>query len=207
MDFDEFKAFKERKGTRSGSGSGSTRTAIDLSDAGSTDELVDAALESNTATVKADLAAKLTSYDPYVFEKLCVDLLLAMGYGGSRKEFAEVTRKSGDGGIDGIVKQDALGLRNIYIQAKRWASAVTDKVVQDFLGALAANKVQDGVIVTTGQFTEKAKRLAESATANLSLIDGERIVELMIRYHVGVEVARTIEIVKVNEEYFEEGQP
>jgi restriction system protein len=205
-DFPEFQAFKSRKGTRSGYNSATNQITLDLTEAASTDDLIDAAVESNLTTVKSDLVAKLLTYNPYAFEGICVDLLLAMGYGGSRKEFAEVTKKSGDGGIDGLVKQDTLGLRNIYIQAKRWSGAVSEKVVKDFLGALAADKVTDGVIITTGEFTDGAMKLADTATANISLIDGERLVELMIKYHVGVEVARTIEIVKVNEDYFEDGR-
>ncbi|MDR1828223.1 MAG: restriction endonuclease [Methylobacteriaceae bacterium] len=201
--FREFVSFTERRRTRSGQSLESGHDLTDLTEAGSVDELIDAAVENNLANISADLVNKLKDYNPYAFEELCVDLLLAMGYGGSRREFAAVTKKSGDGGIDGLVKQDALGLRNIYIQAKRWSGAVTEKVVRDFLGALAADKVADGVIITTGQFIDGAKKLAESANANISLIDGNRIVELMIKYHVGVEVARTVEIVKVNEDYFE----
>jgi len=124
-----------------------------------------------------------------------------MGYGGSKKEFAEVTKKSGDKGIDGIIKQDELGLKRVYIQAKRWNNRVTEKTVRDFLGALVAEKLGDGVIITTDEFDANASALASNHS--IVLIDGKRLVELMVKYRVGVEVKRAESLLRVDEDYFE----
>ena len=150
--FPEFNEFVNRKGNR-------TRqdqvTASVPQTNLSPDELLDSIIEENTVSIQNELLSRLRVIDPYEFERICVDVLLAMGYGGSRKEFAEVTKKSGDKGIDGIIKQDELGIKKVYIQAKRWNSRVTERTVRDFLGALAAENVADGVIITTDEFLRR----------------------------------------------------
>jgi len=198
--FSEFNEFVNKKGTRSGN----EKADIEIAQMRYTpDELLENIVEENIVAIKSDLLERLRHIDPYEFERICIDVLLAMGYGGSRNEFAEVTKKSGDKGIDGIIKQDELGLKKVYIQAKRWNSRVTEKIVRDFLGALVAENVNDGVIITTDEFDARAVELASKR--NIILIDGKRFVELMVKYKVGVETKRTVMLLKVDEDYFDLG--
>ena len=142
--------------------------------------------------------------DPYRFEQLVVDLLFAMGYGGSREEAAKVTKKSGDEGIDGVINEDRLGLDVIYIQAKRWQDQVGRKEIQSFVGALAGKQAHKGVFITTSTYSQNAFEYAKSVPQKVVLIDGERLGSLMIEHNIGVSVARTLAIKKIDSDYFEE---
>ncbi|MDR1421546.1 MAG: restriction endonuclease [Coriobacteriales bacterium] len=198
--FPEFEEFRTRKGTRSRRNEAAELENMTLEKL-SPDELLGIVIDENRRSIQNDLLLRLRKYNPYEFEHVCIDLLLAMGYGGGDEEFAELTKKSRDKGIDGIIKQDKLGLSKVYIQAKRWNNHVTEKTVRDFLGALAAEKVSNGVIITTDEFDDKAKLLA--ANHNIALIDGHRLVELMVKFRVGIEAKRTVEILRIDEDYFE----
>lgn len=156
------------------------------------------------ASVGADLLARLHSQEPAFFEQAVLDLLMAMGYGGAEGK-ATRTQLSNDGGIDGIVDQDALGLSRIYVQAKRYAldTSVGRPEVQAFVGALHGNQANQGVFITTGRFAEGARAYAESVPTRVILIDGQRLAALMVRYGVGVQVRRTVQIVEVDEDFFE----
>lgn len=145
---------------------------------------------------------EVRSSSPYRFERIVVDLLLAMGYGGSRAEAGQVTRSSGDGGIDGIINEDKLGLDVIYIQAKRWEGTVGRPEIQKFAGALMGKKAKKGIFITTSAFTSEAEQYARDIDSRLILIDGERLAKLMIEHNVGVSVAHTYEIKKVDSDYF-----
>jgi restriction system protein len=125
-----------------------------------------------------------------------------MGYGGSRVEAGQVTRSSGDGGIDGIINEDKLGLDVIYIQAKRWEGTVGRPEIQKFAGALMGKKAKKGIFITTSAFTAEAEQYAKDIDSRLILIDGERLAKLMIEHNVGVSVAQTYEIKKVDSDYF-----
>ena len=129
---------------------------------------------------------------------------MAMGYGGAEGK-ATRTRLSSDGGIDGIVDQDALGLSRIYVQAKRYAldSSVGRPEIQAFVGALHGNQANQGVFITSGRFSAGAREYAANLPTRVILIDGERLAALMIRYGVGVQVKRTVQIVEVDEDFFE----
>lgn len=155
-------------------------------------------------TVAADLLGRLHGNDPAFFEQAVLDLLIAMGYGGTEGR-ATRTQLVGDGGIDGIVDQDALGLSRIYVQAKRYAldSAVGRPEIQGFVGALHGNQANQGVFITTGRFSSGARSYAETIPTRVVLIDGARLAALMIRYGVGVQVRRTVQIVEVDEDFFE----
>lgn len=133
-----------------------------------------------------------------------VDLLFAMGYGGSRDE-AKVTKKSNDEGIDGVINEDRLGLDVIYIQAKRWQNSVGRTEIQSFVGALAGKQASKGVFITTSEFRQSAAAYAGSVAQKVILIDGKRLAELMIEHGVGVSVVRTIAIKRIDSDYFEEG--
>jgi restriction system protein len=156
------------------------------------------------ADVAADLLARLHAQAPAFFEQAVLDLLLAMGYGGAEGR-ATRTQLTRDGGIDGIIDQDALGLSRIYVQAKRYAlgSTVQRPEIQAFVGALHGNAAGHGVFITTGRFSAGAQDYAKSLPTRVVLIDGQRLAALMIRYGVGVQVRRTVALVEVDEDFFE----
>lgn len=153
--------------------------------------------------VAAELLARLLDNSPTFFEHAVVKLLVAMGYGGAGGA-ADVTKRSGDGGIDGVIDQDALGLSRVYIQAKRYAldSSVGRPDLQAFVGALSG-KADSGVFITTAKFSAGAEVYAREIPARLILIDGARLVRLMIRYGVGVQVKDTYRVVEIDEDFFE----
>jgi len=138
------------------------------------------------------------------FEQAVLDLIMAMGYGGADGA-ATRTQLSNDGGIDGIVDQDALGLSRVYVQAKRYAidNAVGRPDIQAFVGALHGAQANQGVFITTGRFSSGARDYAASVATRVVLIDGAHLTSLMIRYGVGVQVRRTVQIVEVDEDFFE----
>ncbi len=150
------------------------------------------------------LIEQIKSCSPKFFEKLVIDLLLAMGYGGSRKDAGKAVGKSGDGGIDGIIKEDNLGLDLIYIQAKRWEASVGRPAVQAFAGSLEGMKARKGVMITTSQFTKEAKEYVKIIEKRIILIDGEKLTQLMIDFGVGVSEIQTYTLKKVDSDYFEE---
>ena len=143
---------------------------------------------------------------PTAFEQLVVDVLLAMGYGGPAGR-GTVTPASNDGGVDGIIDQDALGLSKIYVQAKRYAkdNVVGRPDLQNFVGAMHGKATQ-GVFITSSSFTSGARSYADELGSGVSLvlIDGERLARLMVKYGVGVQVARTYTIMKLDEDFFDE---
>ena len=155
------------------------------------------------ATVADELRTRLHDNSPGFFEETVVSLLVAMGYGGAGGR-ATVTKASNDGGIDGIIDQDALGLSRVYVQAKRYApdNSVGRPELQAFVGALSG-KADGGVFITTGRFSKGAVEYAEIVPTRIILIDGIKLAELMIRYGVGVQVRQTLQIVEVDEDFFE----
>jgi restriction system protein len=165
-------------------------------------------MEDANATLRAQLAEELLTRvkqsDPTFFERLVVDLLLKMGYGGSRKEAGQATKASGDGGIDGVINEDRLGLDAVYVQAKRWENSVGEPQLRDFVGALHAHRASKGVFITSSEFTSSARAYVDKVQFKISLIDGRKLAELMIDFGVGVSLAHTYEIKKVDSDYFEE---
>lgn len=153
------------------------------------------------ATELLDLMARM---DPYKFEQLVVDLLFAMGYGGSREEAARVTKKSGDEGIDGIINEDRLGLDVIYVQAKRWQASVGRAEIQSFVGALVGKHAHKGVFITTSDFHKTAVEYARGVQHKVVLINGQRLADLMIEHGVGVSTVRTLHLKRIDSDYFEE---
>ncbi|TWT52000.1 restriction endonuclease [Allorhodopirellula solitaria] len=151
-----------------------------------------------------ELLSQVRSMDPYKFEQLVVDLLFAMGYGGSRAEAANVTKASNDEGIDGIISHDRLGLDMIYIQAKRWQENIGRKEIQAFVGALAGKQASKGVFITTSSFRRTAVEYAEAVTQKVVLIDGERLGALMIEYDIAVSRSQTFTLKKIDTDYFDE---
>lgn len=166
-------------------------------------EQIEEGLARIEADVAADLLQRLQSKEPKFFEEAVIKLLVAMGYGGADRT-ATVTQQSNDGGIDGIIDRDALGLDRVYIQAKRYAGTtpVQRPEVQAFVGALSG-KATTGVFLTTGRFSQGAEEYARTAHTRVILIDGRRLTELMIRYGVGVQTRRVLNVVAVDEDFFE----
>ncbi|MYK96614.1 restriction endonuclease, partial [Candidatus Poribacteria bacterium] len=140
---------------------------------------------------------------PAFIEELVIDLNLVMGYGGSRED-AQAVGRSGDGGIDGIIKADPLGLNVVYIQAKRWEGNVGAPPMRDFVGALDGEGVQDGIFITTSDFNPAAKEFAERSSKRVILINGDQLAEYMIKHNVGVSTTKTYEIKRVDSDYFAE---
>lgn len=165
-------------------------------------EQVDQGIARIHEEVGHELLTKLQEREPEFFEAAVVDLLLKMGYGGAHGR-GQVTKFTRDGGIDGVIDQDALGLNKVYIQAKRYASnnSVQRPEVQSFAGALRG-KAEGGVFITTGRFTTGAQEYVNISPDRIILVDGQRLVSLMIQYRVGVEVQQTYSVVEVNEDYF-----
>jgi restriction system protein len=162
-----------------------------------------------TARIKENLVVQILERvmrgTPAAFEKLVVDLIVKMGYGGSYADAAaQVVGKSGDGGIDGIIKQDRLGLENIYIQAKRWEGTVGRPVIQQFAGALHGKNARKGVVITTSTFSSEAREYAKTSQIAIVLIDGVQLADFMIEFGVGVSDVETIEIKRLDEDYFGE---
>lgn len=156
--------------------------------------------------IKKDLSRSLLSFvkqsSPRFFEKLVVELLLAMGYGGSRKDAGQAVGQSGDGGIDGIIKEDKLGLDVIYLQAKRWENAVGSGEVRNFVGSLVGQNANKGVFITTSGFTKDTIEYVKTITHKVILIDGEMLTQLMIENNVGVSKEISYDIKKIDSDYF-----
>jgi restriction system protein len=165
-------------------------------------------LEDIYQSIQKDLASELLDFvkksSPRFFEKLVVELLIKMGYGGSLKDAGKVIGQSGDGGIDGIIKEDKLGLDIIYIQAKRWENVVGAKEVRNFVGSLDGQKANKGVFITTSSFTKDALDYIKTISHKVILIDGETLAQLMIENDVGVSKITSYDIKRVDSDYFEE---
>jgi restriction system protein len=165
-------------------------------------------LESSYQSLRHDLAQELLGRvkgsSPRFFENLVVDLLVAMGYGGSRKDAGQAVGQSGDGGIDGIIKEDRLGLDVVYIQAKRWEGTVGRPVVQAFAGSLEGQRARKGVLITTSQFSQDAQEYVNRIEKKIVLIDGEQLAQLMIDHGIGVAEVASYVVKKSDLDYFDE---
>ena len=166
-------------------------------------ELIDQGIKQIHAEVASELLTRLLAKSPTFFEQTVVDLLVAMGYGGADGQ-ARVTSASNDGGIDGVIDQDTLGLSRVYIQAKRYSpdNAVGRPEVQGFVGALSG-MADGGVFITTGRFSPGARQYADAVPTRIILIDGARLTTLMIRFGIGVQTKQTVKIVEIDEDFFE----
>jgi restriction system protein len=168
-------------------------------------------LESALGTLRKDLASRLIDeilgQSPTFFEHLVLDVLVAMGYGGSRASAAAHLGKSNDEGIDGRINQDPLGLDQIMVQAKRYAreNAIDRKTIQAFIGSLAGQGVTKGIFITTSYFAQSAEEFVQrGSNTKVVLVDGEELIDLMMRYHIGVRVERSIELLELDQNYFED---
>lgn len=204
LQYPEFQEFK-KKGDQYKDIEKNHDEKIDLFHDESPDEMLQDAYEKLKNKLKDEIISKLKTITPKAFENLIIDVLLKMGYGADLEDAGTVLGRSGDEGIDGIIKQDALGFENIYVQAKRWTEGVVGRPeIQKFVGALQGKNAQKGVLITTSKFTYDAKNYANNlANCKVILIDGDELAELMIKYNVGVTTTRTIELKRIDNDYFE----
>jgi restriction system protein len=167
-------------------------------------EVLETSYDQLRSELSAELLQQLKTVDYSFFEKIVVDLLVKMGYGGNRAEAGKAVGRSGDEGIDGIIKEDHLGLDNIYVQAKRWSGNVGSPEIRNFIGSLAVKGSTKGVMITTSDFSTSAREQAQAAGVKLILIDGRELARLMIDFGVGVSTTATFEIKQIDSDYFEE---
>lgn len=175
---------------------------------GASDETPQEALEYGYQKMRKDLAQELLisvkQMSPQFFERLVVELLLAMGYGGTLSDAGKAIGQSGDGGIDGIIKEDKLGLDVIYIQAKRWEGVVGRPEIHKFVGALAGKRASKGVFITTSSFTRDAAGYVTTIADKIILIDGDMLAQLMIDHDIGVTRVASYDIKRIDSDYFSE---
>jgi restriction system protein len=152
-----------------------------------------------------DVLEATKKISPKAFERVVVDLLVAMGYGGDAEDAGQVVGKSGDGGIDGTIKQDKLGLDMVYVQAKRWQNNVGSPEVMGFCGSITAHRANKGVIITTSQFSKDAQEFVKRIPQNIVLIDGKRLADLMIDHDIGVASTprKSYTLKRLDQDYFE----
>lgn len=203
MQFPKFVEFMDS--TRQSQGqAGAPETAVGEEKSQTPEEQIGNAYQLLHAALKSELLARVKQVDPFRFQELVIDLLLAMGYGGSREEAAEVAKRGPDEGIDGIINEDRLGLDVIYIQAKRWQQTVGRKEIQSFVGALAGQQAHKGIFITTSDFAAPALEYARKVSQKVILIDGPRLAELMIQHGIGVSLSHAYEIKQIDGDYFGE---
>lgn len=198
----EYEEFREFSGGGDAGEQGPTDTQVEKG-VQTPEEVLAKAYQNMRAQLAGLLIQNVMSCSPAFFENLVLDLLLAMGYGGSRREAATAVGRSSDGGIDGIINEDRLGLDAVYIQAKRWQGGVGSPVVRDFVGSLVGHSANKGVLITTSHFTSEAKQFAAKVPQKVVLIDGPKLAELMIDFGVGVQVEETYVHKRIDEGYFD----
>jgi restriction system protein len=168
------------------------------------EETLEESYQNLRGTLAEELLDRVKKCPPKFFEKLVVDLLVSMGYGGSRKDAGQAVGQSGDDGIDGIIKEDKLGLDVVYLQAKRWEATVGRPVVQAFAGSLEGQRARKGVLITTSQFSQEAKDYVNRIEKKIILIGGQELAQLMIDHGIGVTEVRTYSVRKMDLDYFGE---
>ena len=166
------------------------------------EEELETAYQRLRTTLASDLLQLIKTCSPQFFERLVIDVLLRMGYGGSRREAGHAIGGTGDGGIDGIIKEDKLGLDVIYIQAKRWEGTVGRPEVQRFAGALQGQRSRKGILITTSDFSREATEFAKSIDTKIILVSGAQLADLMIDHDVGVSMVSSYELKRIDTDYF-----
>jgi restriction system protein len=180
-----------------------TPAVLDIATSETTpDEQLAEAHQALVQSLADELLAQVRAATPTFFEQLVVDLMLAMGYGGSRKEAGKATQLTNDDGIDGIIKEDKLGLDVIYLQAKRWNNTVHRPEIDKFIGALTRQRARKGVFITTSDFSAGAREAALGLDIKVVLIDGVELARLMIENNLGVSVKQVYEVRQLDSDYF-----
>jgi restriction system protein len=195
-EFIEFKSIRRDKTEENGS------DTPELALGQTPHEALETAYERLRAELAAEILSSIRGCEPTLFENIVVELIVKMGYGGSRKDAGRAIGRSGDEGIDGIIKEDHLGLDNIYIQAKRWDATIGRPEIQKFAGALQGQRARKGIFITTSDFTKEAVEFVSKIDSKIILIDGATLAKLMIDFGVGVNPVATYQVQKIDSDYF-----
>jgi restriction system protein len=192
-EFNEFKSLRHEK------------TEMELPTTSDTpEEVLESAFLSLRQSLASDILQQIKSSPPRLFERIVVQLLVAMGYGGTLQDAGKAVGKSGDEGIDGIIKEDRLGLDIIYIQAKRWEGTVSRPEIQKFAGALQGQRARKGIFITTSEFSKEAQEYVAKIESKINLIDGQQFAQYMIDHNLGVTPVANYEIKRIDSDYFSE---
>ena len=196
--FPEFIEFRRRKNKKDSKAETSKQLSL-----ATPEEFLEAAYQSLNNDLASGILAQTKEFTALFFERLVIDLLVKMGYGGSRKEAGQAIGKSGDGGIDGIINEDRLGLDVIYIQAKRWdENTIGRPEIQKFAGALQGRRARKGIFITTSTFSKEAKEFVRNIESNIILIDGDQLADLMIEHDIGVSSVSEFKVKRIDLDYF-----
>ena len=168
------------------------------------EEVIETAYQKVRQELATELLQVIKKHPPALFERLVIDLLIKMGYGGTRKDAGQAIGRSGDGGIDGIIKEDRLVLDIVYIQAKRWEGNVGSPEIQKFAGALQGQRAKKGVFITTSAFSQAALDYVSRIDSKIVLIDGDMLAQLMIDFNIGVTSVAAYELKRIDSDYFTE---
>ena len=204
LQYAEFAEFARRTHTTTSTTSSTTSSIACLGITPT--EVLEDAYTSINESLSDELLSTIMSMSANFFEKLVVDLLVSMGYGGNYEDAAQVTQTSRDGGVDGVIKEDKLGLDKIYVQAKRWSKNVGAPIIQQFSGALDGVRASKGVFITTSSYSKKAKDFVKNSPKKIVLIDGKQLTSLMIEYNLGVSVKKAYMVKQIDTDYFDEGE-
>ncbi len=201
--------FKNLKGTRVNSKQNSEEDYLSnlpiVNENITPEESIEIGYQKIRQELEDELLQKIKESSPSFFEYLVVDVLVKMGYGGSKRDAGQAIGQSGDGGIDGIIKEDPLGLDIVYIQAKRWDNTTVGRPeIQKFVGALHGQRAKKGVFITTSNFSQDAREYVSNIDLKIVLINGKQLTQFMIDYNVGISTIRTYEIKKIDSDYFSE---
>ncbi len=197
--FEEFRAFRA-----AGRDKSAPRKENEKVEAETPEEALESAYQTLRDNLANELIQQIKQSPPSLFEKIVVELLVRMGYGGSRKDAGQAIGKTGDEGIDGIIKEDRLGLDIIYLQAKRWENTVSRPEIQKFAGALQGQRAKKGIFITTSDFSRDAREYVSKIDTKIILIDGEQLAQFMIDNNIGVNSLATYEVKKIDSDYFTE---
>lgn len=193
--YEEFKDFRKSLGPKPKQPTDEPRTP---------EEVLEAAYKTLKDNLATEMLAQIKKTSPKMFEKIVVELLVEMGYGGSRPDASKAIGGAGDEGIDGIIKEDRLGLDTIYIQAKRWENTVGRPEIQKFAGALQGQRAKKGIFITTANFSKDAQDYASRIETKIVLIDGEALAEFMLDNNIGVSPVTNYEVKRLDVDYFSE---
>lgn len=198
QEFEDYREFRNRRRNTEG-----TDDAVETdSDSQTPEELLENAYLKVRRQIETELIGQIMSNPPEFLERVIVDLVVRMGYGGSRKDAGEAIGKAGDEGIDGIIKEDPLGLDIIYLQAKRWEGAVGRPEIQKFAGALQGQRARKGIFITTSTFTSDAVEYVSRIDTKIILIDGTKLAKLMFDHGIGVTTASSYDVKRIDSDYF-----
>ncbi len=196
--YPEFRAFREGSAPKNGPAAPEKESNDEITPL----EQIESGYRNIVEELAESLLESVRHCSPRFFERLVMDVLLAMGYGGGREAGGMLTAKGADGGIDGVIAEDRLGLESIYVQAKRWEGTVGRPEIQKFCGALHGERARKGIFITTSDFSKEARAYAAAIDSKIVLVDGRRLAALMVEYNVGVSVETRYDIKRMDSDYF-----